>query len=759
VALLACAAAVAWYGSLPPRSESITTATIGAPADIRFDAWGRPYVTARTFEDALFAQGYLHARERLWQMELLRRAGRGRLAELFGGAAAEADIATWRVGVPALAARLEAAASTDTRARTASYVAGINAALAGRLVPPPEFALLATRPLPWTEHDVHAVAALLAWQSSKNLDLEVLRVELASALDAVRLEPFVPGADWPWPIEPAIGAGPGLAAFVDAIEPAHVAGLPSARFGSNAWALAPQRAAAGGAMLAFDSHDDLALPNLFHEVHLFDDAGQVRGWSLPGLPGVVNGYNDAVAWGFTATGDTQDLFVVPADAGIESESRVLPVRFGRGRAFAIERHALGPVVARTPDGRGLALAWTGHRIDHDAIGALLALNRADSAGALLDAAARIELPVSMLTFAARDGRIGQLVVGRLPIRASGDGRLPQPGTPGAAWRGLWPTAANPRLLDPVDGIVAAANGPVGHDRQGPLVSADFEPGYRIGRIRAALGARERHAFDDMGALQRDWRNPQAERVLPRLLEALDRAAASPRDLALIDALEAWQSAPDDMPDSVAALVFEHWYLALAEVLFADALGEGFDRLMRHNYVVAAAIDRLLLEPDPHPWWRGERDGMIRRAFARAVEAIAVTQGPDPGAWRWDRAQRVRLRHELGRLAAPLGWLFDGPERPWGGGPHTVGRANWRYARPFRVSHAATVRYVAAFGPERPRVAAAIPGGQGGHPSSRHYLDQFDAWLEGRLLPVASRPEELGPATIFLWPQGSPPPGR
>lgn len=748
-------AILAWRASLPPRSETIATTAVAAPVEIRFDAWGRPYARARRFEDALFAQGYLHARDRLWQMELLRRAGRGRLAELFGAAAAETDIATWRAGVPALAARLEAAAGADTRARIAAYVAGINAAIAARAVPPPEFLLLATRPRPWAAGDVHAVAALLAWQSSKNLELEVLRVELAAVLDAARFEAFVPDAGSPWPMLPAIPAAPGLAAFVDALDPARVTGLPSARFGSNAWAVAPRRSATDGAMLVFDSHDDLALPNLFHEVHLFDDAGEVRGWSLPGLPGVVNGYNRAVAWGFTATGDTQDLFVLPPDAALETETHRLPVRFGRARAFAIERHALGPIVARTADGRRLALAWTGHQVDQDALGALLALNRADGVDALLAAAARIELPVSMLTFAARDGRIGQLVVGRLPDRAAGDGRVPLPAGADTAWRRLWPTAANPRLLDPADGIVAAANGPVGGDPQGPLVAADFEPGYRIGRIRAVLDARPRHTIADLAALQRDWRNPQAERVLAPMLAALDRDSVAPRERALIDALDAWRAAPDDAPDSLAALVFEHWYLALAEALFADALGERHASLMRHNYVVATAIDRLLLEPGEHAWWQGRREARIRQAFERAVATIASAQGPDPARWRWDRAQRVRLRHELGRIAAPLSALFDGPERPWGGGPHTVGRANWRYARPFRVTHAATVRYVAAFGPDGPEVAAVIPAGQGGHPAGRHYLDQFDAWLEGRLLPVAARPEDAGAVTIVIRPAETP----
>lgn len=743
--LAACLASVATAGglalylafraSLPPDGPLVLQPSPGRGVTIRFDRLARPQVDAASFEDACYAQGYLHARERLWQMELLRRAGHGRLAELLGSPLLETDRELWRAGVPQLAARLASGArAAASSGAVAAYVAGVNAALDAARVRPPEFLLLAHRPRPWTVDDVYAVGAVIAWDSANNLDNELVRLGLRQALDAARFAAFVPDGvvvpGYPYVLPPGMPV-PTLAG----LDPLEQAGLPSASLGSNGWVVAASRSRTGVPLFAFDSHDTLALPNLFYEVHLRFGAGrQLHGGSLPGLPGVINGYNGYVAWGLTNIGDTQDLFVLPDDAAvIRADSIEIPVRGRRTpERLRIEHTAWGPVVSDAPR---LALSWTGHAVHQGGLDALIALNLADDPDALERAFDAFEVPVANVTWASRDGHIGLRTVGRLPLRAVGDGVAPLPATAATAWRGIVPADTMPARRDPPEGWIAAANARVNAPGDGPLVSADNAAPYRIQRIRHVLAARADHDVESMRALQMDWWNAQAERLLPALLDALAEPF-SPAEREAVALLRAWRSEPVNAPDLAAPLVFERWYLALGEVVFAPALdADLWARLLKRNYLLNDALDRLVLGDGSSPWWDGRRAELVSAAFSLAVGRLVTEFGPDPAQWRWGAAHAVELSHELSQAVPGLGRLLDRGPYPWGGGAATVGRAGYRYDRPGRVNHAATVRIVGELRPEGPCMRSVLPGGQSGHPLSPHYDDRTSAWLAGRLSAV------------------------
>lgn len=407
VALLLFAVAVRWafLASVPENEGVVKVRGLDAAVTIAFDRYGRAYVGAGTLEDALYAQGFLHARERLWQMELLRRAGSGRLAELLGAGLLETDRSLWRSGVPQLATRLAANPSTAAAARIEAYVSGVNAGIASLWVRPPEFLLLAHAPRPWTAADVYAVGAMIAWDSSNNLANELVRHDLRRRLDAARFDAFLVDDRVPDPYPYVVPDGGDAAAGIDALDALERAGLPSASLGSNGWVLAPSRTRGGHALLAFDSHDALSMPTLFYEVHLFFAAGrELRGWSLPGLPGVINGYNEYLAWGLTNTGDTQDLFELPAGAQVRrGETVEIPVR-GRARqeTLVVEYSDYGPVLL---PGQRLALSWTGHGVGAGGLDALFALNLANDRDAVRAAFDAFQLPVANITWATRDGHI------------------------------------------------------------------------------------------------------------------------------------------------------------------------------------------------------------------------------------------------------------------------------------------------------------------------------------------------------------------
>jgi penicillin amidase len=727
------------------RTGTLVLAGLEAPVAIRFDARARPFVRAASLEDAFFAQGVLHVRERLWQMELLSRAGAGRLAELLGPSLLATDRELWRTGVPQLAARLEAAADSKTGSRIAAYVAGVNAALEALSVRPPELLLVGAPVRRWTASDVYALGAAMAFSSARNADNELLRWAIAQTVSPDELAAFLPDEAsvpaFPYVVGARAGALSALAAR-DALDPVEQVLLPSLSLGSNGWAVAPTRSRSGFALFAFDSHDALALPNLFYEVHLFFGDRSIRGWSVPGMPGVINGFNDRVAWGFTNIGDSQDLFLETRHPDAPDQF-LGPDGWYRARVEEVEiavkgaapetlrilhtRH--GPLLHEEPP---LSLAWAAHRSGESGLDALFDLNLATDWQSTSDALDRLAAPSANATYADVSGRVAFRTVGLLPRRGRGDGLLPLPGHEAdVAWRGVTPMDALPRVVDPPEGFVAAANARVGPPGVGPLVSADNAAGYRIGRIQDVLRASDEHTPDAMRTLQMDWRNGQADRLLAALLAELgsDPLGAGPD--AARELLATWQREPLNEPGAPEPLLFLRWYLALADAVFAERLGpELWPRVLRNNYFLNHALDGLVLAEDgDSSWWRGDRSGLIRRAWVRAVDDLAAELGGAPSTWRWDSRHRVQLTHELSAAVPVLGrWLDRGPH-PWGGDHATVGRARYRYDRPEVVNGGATVRVVIEMR-DPMNVWAILPGGQAGHPLDPHYADQLGPWLRG-----------------------------
>ncbi len=761
------------YASLPVVEGEMRLAGLAAPVRVTRDALGVPLIEAASERDAAMALGFVHAQDRLWQMEMNRRIGAGRLAEVIGGRGVPVDRFMRTIGLQRAAEASLAHLSAEAVDRLDAYAQGVNAFLATRTGPlPPEFLILGHRPEPWLPADSLVLIKLMA------LDLVASwRSELTRASLLERLPPGALADLWPppRPDEVTTLAGPwrsaahfptaspptdaqaasgtaGLArALVEALPLADPSGL-----GSNIWAVAGAHTASGAALLANDPHLGLVTPAPWYLAAMQTPEGTVMGATLPALPVVVIGRSERIAWGFTNTaGDTDDLFVErldPADPDryltpdgslpFTRRDEVIEVRGGEPLVLGVRETRHGPVLsdilpraARVAgQNRVLALAWTALMPEDRTIEAGIGLARATGWDDFIAAIALFHSPTQNAFYADRDGRIGMAMAGRLPLRRAGDGSLPAPGWDGSHdWLGLLPASENPRTTSAeTAGFLQNANNRLVDDGYPHLITADWNDDLRARRIvdllEAALEAEAPLDVDAMRRLQDDRLSTLASDFLPYLLNvppADDEAAE------ILATMAAWDAVAS--PDRPEPLVFEAWYRSLVRHVLADELGQGFaafqgirSQAMRHILGQAPGWCDDTGTPD-----RAETCAdMAAAALKSALDELRAAFGRGWQGWRWGTASRARMAHRPFDGVPGLGRLFsivtDG-----GGDAGSVNVARYAADAPYETVAAPSLRLVADLA-EAGTLHAILPTGQSGHPLSPHFSDQTEPWRAGEL---------------------------
>lgn len=712
-----------------PPPEAHRLPGLQRPCQVAFDRFGVPHVQAQSLRDAFFVQGFLHARERFFQMELARRAAAGRLAELLGPKAVPLDVRFRRWGLWEAARRQRQQLEGEAEAVLAAYAAGVNAAFA--TLPPwrlaPECLFLGCQVEPWVPEDTLAVGLLLQSDLTWAAGEELRRARELAALGGARV-----AALWGWTEEQ-----------VEAWVPAPSAPRPDGALpvlptfsgvGSNNWAVMGSRSASGWPLLANDPHVGVANPATWYEIHLQAPGLAVAGASVPGTPGVLVGHNQQVAWGLTMVMlDDQDLFRLTLDREgkrerfgdswlpLQVQEQKVRVRGEKApRSLTVKRSLHGPII-REEEGEVLALAWSALQA-RSPVGCFLRLAQAQSAEEAMASFSSCESPALNLVVADRQGHVGWQVTGRVPRRGRGAGRLPAPGDdPAWAWQGFEPFHTNPRLFDPPAGLLATAN----HD---PFAEGDFPPPAfpgefagpeRVRTIRRTLASRQDWDVAGFLSLQLDVHNPQAEALLAALRPMLQQLA-HPAAKQLL----AWDGRMS--ADSKEALLWAEFLRALIRRVGGDeAKATGLDR----SPLSAAAILRLVLGQLDAAWWddvttpqREEAQEMVARALAEAVERAAGK--------RWGEAHQVLFAHPLGSVPL-LGWLFNAGPFPVGGaGPCLNATAYRALGDDFTVVALPSLRFVADLS-NWDNSRMVLPLGQSGHPLSRHARDQLPLWLSGQ----------------------------
>src|SRR6185312_526217 len=595
-ALLAFVAGWAWLrASLPKIDGEATAPGLVAPVEILRDRDGVPHILAMSDHDGWFAMGYAHAQDRLWQMEFQRRVAQGRLSEILGEKAFDVDRLMRTLGLARLSGRIVAKMDAPTRASLEAYAAGVNAFLASKPVLPVEFQVFRVKPEPWKPADTMGWLLVMSWDLSSNWRTELARLRFAAALGRERAQELMPPypGDPPYALPDFKSLYAGLAPSADAL----LAALPTHEeaVGSNNWVVDGTLTATGKPLLANDPHLGLQAPSLWYLAHISTPNGNVVGGTLPGVPFVVLGHNDEVAWSMTTTNsDTQDLFVEKVADG-DPASYVTPqgaARFevreevirvdDKERRITVRSTRHGPVISDVvksaadalPKGRVLALAWAALTEDNGAARAGFALDRAKNGAGIVEALRDFTAPHQNVVYADREGHVGFIAAARVPVRRADNeamGRVPVPGWDAKYdWQGFIPFEELPQYRDPPTHRIVTANHKITPPGYAPFISVDWFPPFRADRIEEMLAARPKHSIESFERMQADVQSQLARQVLSFAREAKPETSAG-RDAQAM--LTGWNG--EMTRDSPAPLVFSAWYRELTRLVYADELGPMF----------------------------------------------------------------------------------------------------------------------------------------------------------------------------------------
>lgn len=760
---------------------SFTLTGLRRPVEIIRDRWGVPHIYAQTEEDLFFAQGFVHAEDRLFQMDGNRRVGLGRLSEIVGPAGLPSDRFARIFGWPrAAAAQLEGIVhDPEVLAMAQAYRDGVNAFI-GQHRWPIEYSLLAFKPEPWRILDSVGWGTVLAWGLSVNWETELMRVALIEQLGPAKADDLTPAYHDTYPtILPDTQMGARLAAammkaYYQATEYLPLGNLPTGPgLGSNNWVVSGQWTASGRPILANDPHLPPVFPTLWYENHLEGGRYQVTGFTMPGIPGVIIGHNQQVAWGITnAFPDVQDIYIErfhPSDPtlyevdGQWQKAEITSERIKvRGRPAITEqviytRH--GPLISSLIPGekRALALRWTGHEPTNH-LRALFEANRAADWPAFRDGLRHWGFPSQNVVYADVAGNIGYTMPGVVPIRAGGEGLVPAPGwDSGYDWTGWIPFEELPVRHNPAEGLIVTANNCVVGDGYRYLLTSEWLPSHRADRISEMLKAIQGQSLADHVRVQTDTVSVLARRFLAVALPLLEQARPADPLLAL---LRGWDG--DMRADSPAATLYFSLLTHFIQAIFKQAVGPLTELLLgrgRRSEFPSNPFHEMAYElavrwlEQGAPDWIGEVQTMLPAAYDQAITAVKKKLGADPAGWQWGKVHRIEFRHPLSRLPG-LGRWWKPLTLPAGGDGHSVNQADMTPQFPPEPVHIiASCRMVLDVG-EWDNSLSALPGGQSGQFASPHYQDSLKEWLAGRYHPMLfsrEKVEEAAENRLLLQP--------
>jgi penicillin amidase len=782
--------------SFPDTTGEVRLDGLHGTVEIKRDGYGIPQIFADDPADLFFAQGYVQAQDRFYEMDFRRHVTAGRLSELVGKSGLETDELVRTLGWRRVAEQEYEELGAGTRSLLDAYARGVNSYIDGKSGSELslEYAVLSLtgpdyRPEPWTPVDSVAWVKAMSWDLRSNMADEIDRTMASRRMpveDVEALYPDPPRSHRPIVTDRRLTVRDKKFGEPPAITPAVSASLAKTRdaaealpallgtgdgIGSNSWVVDGRHSATGEPILANDPHLSPSMPGVWYQVGLhcreLTEACpyDVSGFSFSGMPGVVVGHNRRIAWGVsTMYADVTDLYLERVNGeNYEYKGKQLPlatrretikVAGGKSRTITVRSTRHGPILSDVSDdvadvgtANAVALQWTA-LTPRPTISAVFELDKAQSWKDFRAAAKRFTVPSQNLIYADVEGNIGYQAPGAIPIRSRGDGRWPVPGWDGKhEWDGYIPFDALPRVLNPNEGVIITANNRVIGDQYPHTLGADTAQGYRSARIRNLLSSKDRLSVRDMARFQTDTYNPIAEQLSESLLEVdLDTRFARQGQ----NTLRAWDRRQD--ADSPGAAYFSVVWRNLLELTFHDELPreQWPDGGERWFDVVRTIMDK----PNSH-WWDNlatptiveRRDDILREAMVRARDELTMIRSRKISGWHWGNIHRLTLVNPtLGDSGVGfVDRIFNRGPVEVGGGGGLVNATAWDAASGYEVTAVPAMRMVVDLA-DLDRSRWIQLSGSSGHAYHENYADQLPLWAEGRTLPWVFDDEAVSKST-------------
>jgi len=789
LAALFCAAAVHWFRSaarsaMPQLDGTVMLEELHAPATVVRDEHGVPSITAQSLDDLFFAQGYVTAQDRLWQMDMMRRYASGEMAAALGAGYVRIDREQRLLGLREVARRSLQQASPEVREQLEAYARGVNAYIAEHHYGLPlEMRVLRYFPRAWTAEDSALVGASMAEMLNHGTYLDDLNhektlaklgPELTADLYVTRSQrDIIPGHDLdetePAAAQPDTAQPAAKLPSTSPLKPTEgLHGLPAFHFptqangglewatregrapvmddvraGSNEWVISGAHTASGKPLLSNDMHLPHQIPNTWYEAHLTCGDYDVAGVTLPGAPWVIVGHNRRIAWGFTNLGpDVEDVYVENFNAAGEYQTpagwrkpevrhEVIHVKRGRDVEMDVVATRHGPIVSADIHGenRQLALKWalreTGLSLP------FYALNSAQNWEQFRAALASFSGPGQNVVYADVDGNIGYQAAGKVPIRAAGDGSLPVSGADDThEWTGTIPFEEMPSVYNPPSGIIATANGRVTPDGYKYSITTEWESPYRTERIYQVLRQNKKFTAGDMLALQTDVQSDLDKFVAQRMVYALDQTpGTSARARTAADILRRFDGKLST--DSAGAAIEQRARAFLMNTLLENKLGD--DAEGYHWYMKTVWLENMVAF-EPARWLPAEFKSWNALLAASVEQAVKQPIAPlDLASWRYGDYSIVEIDHPVfGKLPWLRRYASTG-SLPQSGNGITVKQVGGKFAP--------SERFTADLA-DLDHSTLNIVNGQSGNLFSPYFNDQFEAWYQGTTFGLAFRPETV-----------------
>jgi len=753
--------------SKPIIDGELAVSILDKDVTVTRDDKGVPHIFAETDADLYRAQGFVQAQDRLFQMDLARRQASGRLSEIIGEATINTDKHFRTFSLRNAAEKSLAAYDADSKQVLEWFAEGVNAFIdqaKSTNTLSYEFALLGYEPEQWTVVDSLTIGKYMAYDLGGNWNTLAFRHWALQNFDEEKAK------------ELFITYPENASSIIEANKnnPVSVAGqfntelLPNEFNGSNNWVVSGDKTKSGKPILADDPHLGLSTPSIWYQMHLQSPEQNVSGVIFAGIPGVILGHNDEIAWGVTNVGpDVQDLYIeIPNPDNPtqfrydgeweQAEVRNEPIKVKDGETVDFEvivtKH--GPIMTdlvfkETEPSAEFSMQWTALQPTTE-LRAVLGFNKSKSWDDFEQALEDFKAPAQNFVFASKDGTIAYKANGQIPLRKQGDGQLPVPGdSSDYGWEGFIPWDELPTVVNPEEGFIATANNEVIGEEYPYHITDFWAQPYRFERIKEVLEANDSLTVEDMMNLQMDQHNLYAREFLPDLLTSIKSMDKDKKYSEVIALLEDWNLV--DAKELGAPLVFHTLMLQLQEVLFKEQMPEDMYNMMYGKFNITDQLLRKTYAGETSIWMeeQGGVDAAVYKAFERTVAQIEDQFGKTVSKWQWGDFHQLTFDHSLGSASPILAAYFNAKKVPIGGSKVTVQAADNDLAG--NVNHGASWRFVADVGDLSSAYHIVGPG-QSGHVKSDWYQDQVMDWANGNYHETFVQKEAIKGNTVILQAQ-------